>query len=301
MNQQTSAMPDDPEISTIFEGDCPLFELKGRKNGFTTWSARAFAEYLGYRDYRAFKQALNRAQQVLMALEVDLSEHFKQEITPDEKGGSLTDVRLSRFACYLVAMNGDPKKKQVARAQVYFARYSEECQRFMDDAEQLERVLVRDELSEHEKTLSMTVKRAGVESYAYFQNAGYRGLYSMNLSELKKLKSIPEKRSALDFMGKDELAANLFRITQTDAKIKNDRVRGQSALETTAEDVGKKVRKTMHEISGQRPENLPPQEDIKKVRDGLKAAGRVIKSTHPSVLEAIPSPDEYIEAPPESE
>lgn len=289
-------MSEEFQIATIFDGDHPLFELKGRPNGFTTWSARAFAEFLGYSDYRSFKPALNRAQQVLLSLEIDVSDHFRQEVATDTGGGKTVDIRLSRFACYLAAMNGDPKKKQVAKAQAYFARYNEECQRFIDDAEQLERVLIRDELSEHEKTLSHTAKKAGVEVYAFFQNAGYRGLYNMNLADLKKLKAIPKNRSALDFMGKDELAANLFRITQTDAKIKTDHVRGQVALEATAEKVGRKVRETMHEISGQRPEDLPAQEDIKSVKDGIKTTGHVLKYTSASEVNSLPQPDEYLQA-----
>ena len=116
----------------------------------------------------------------------------------------------------------------------------------------------------------------------------------MNLKELKRLKAIPQNRSALDFMGKDELAANLFRITQTDAKIKLDRVRGQDALEETAEKVGKKVRKTMHEISGQRPESLQPREDIKTVRIGLKTAGGVLKHANASEVKSLPFPDDYL-------
>jgi len=158
-------------------------------------------------------------------------------------------------------MNGDPKKN-VAKAQAYFARLSQECQRFLDDAEQIERVLIRDELSEHEKTLSITAARAGVEEFALFRNAGYRGLYNMNLSDLRKLKSIPTGRSPLDFMGKDELAANLFRTTQTDAKIKREHIKGQKNLEAAAEAVGVMVHQTIAEISGQRPEDLPAQRNI---------------------------------------
>lgn len=251
-------MSGESDIAEIFEGNHPLFEQSGRPNGFTTWSARAFAEFLGYKDYETFRKgAINRAMQVLMTLEIDISEHFKQEVVQNEKnGGMVSDTRMSRFACYLAAMNSDPKKRQVARAQVYFARYNEECQRYIDDTEQIERILIRDELSEHEKTLSKTAGKAGVQDFALFKNAGYRGLYNMNLSELKKLKKLPSNRSSLDFMGKDELAANLFRLTQTDAKIRTDAVQGQARLEATAERVGKAVRKTMHEISGQRPEKI---------------------------------------------
>jgi len=255
-------------LQLIFGGDDPVFEQESRENGIATWSARKFAEYLGYRDYRTFfASAINRAQQVCLSLDINVSDHFKQEKILDEEGREITDIRLSRFACYLAAMNGDPKKAEVAKAQAYFATFADACRRY------IERILVRDELSDHEKTLSSTARQAGVTEYQFFQNAGYRGLYNMNFSQIKRLKKIPAGRSPLDFMGRDELAANLFRITQTEAKIKREGLHGQKLLEKAAEEVGRTVRKTMKEISGQRPEDLPAVEDIRKVKTGLKATG----------------------------
>jgi DNA-damage-inducible protein D len=272
-------MSDTPNFLEVFDGDSPLFEESGRPNGVTTWSARALATFLGYKDYTTFKAVINRTQQALIAIDADASEHVRQEVTIDADGKKTMDLRLSRFACYLAAMNGDPKKKQVAHAQAYFAKYSMECQQYLDDIEQVERVVLRDDISEHEKSLSATAVRAGVREMALFKNAGYRGLYNMNLADLRKLKGVPENRSPLDFMGKDELAANSFRITQTDAKIKRDKLQGQAKLECVAEDVGKMVRHTMAAISGQKPENLPKHEDIRKVRLGFKHAGEIIKTT----------------------
>lgn len=269
--------PFDPE--SIFDCEQPGFELHSRENGFTSWSARSLALFLGYKDYNAFfKSAINRAQQVCLSVGINLADHFKQEPCPDANGKPLEDLRLSRFACYLCAMNGDPNKSAVAKAQVYFATFADACQRYMEQADQIERVLVRDEISDHEKSLSSEAKRAGVVEYHYFQNAGYRGLYNMNFSKLRELKKIPQGRSPLDFMGRDELAANLFRLTQTRAKIKNEGITGQKALEQTAESVGKAIRKTMHDISGQRPELLPVETDIKKVRTAIKATGRGLQN-----------------------
>lgn len=266
-------MPE-PELHLIFDGDDPPFEQQSRENGFTSWSARKFAAFLGYKDYKTFfASAINRAQQVCMSLEIDLGEHFKQETIIDNQGREVKDIRLSRFACYLAAMNGDPKKPEVAQAQAYFATFADACRRYIQETEQIERILIRDEISDHEKSLSSTARHAGVVEYQFFQNAGYRGLYNMNLSALRQLKRVPTGRSMLDFMGKDELAANLFRITQTEAKIKREGIHGQNMLEKTAEDVGRAVRKTMHQISGQRPEDLLPAEDIKKVKSGLRATG----------------------------
>ena len=172
-------------------------------------------------------------------------------------GRSMVDYKLSRFACCLAAMNGDPKKPQVAKAQAYFVMWAEAC-RLSLRVDGVERVGIRAEISEHERTLSGIAHQAGVPSYGLFQNAGYRGLYNMDLFQIRRAKGVPQTRSPLDFMGKTELAANLFRVTQTEEKIRASGIRGQAALERTAHEVGHKVRKTMIEISGRRPEDLPP-------------------------------------------
>lgn len=114
-------------------------------------------------------------------------------------------------------------------------------------------------------------------NYAFFQSAGYRGLYNMDMGRLRNLKGVPKDRSPLDFMGKTELAANLFRVTQTEEKIRNENIRGQAPLEQAAETVGRKVRKTMIEISGSRPEALAPAQDIRKVHKDLQSSHREIK------------------------
>jgi len=284
-------MSDNESSLTPFDGDLPFFEQRGRPNGFTTWSARDVAHWLGYSDYTAFGGVLKRAQEALLTLEIDISEHFSKETFVDESGHQFKDLRMSRFACYLAAMNGDTKKKQVAKAQVYFARFSEECQRYLDDLEQLDRVVIRKDITKHERSLNATAKGAGVEDYALFRNAGYRGLYNMNLSDLKKLKGIPKERTPLDFMGKTELAANLFWSTQTEERIKQKGIRGQTKLEATAEHVGKTIRNTMKDLSGKRPEDLAPQEDIRIVRRDLKNSGDVLKHGKPSDLKELPAPE----------
>ena len=269
-SQDVAIMSEGKDPEPYFDVESPLFEDQSKENGFTSWSARQLAKMLGYKDYANFKNAINKAQQVCLSLEINLSEHFRQEVVIED-GKEIQDIRLSRFACYLVVMNGDPKKIQVAKAQAYFATFAEACRRYIEQTEHVERVLYRDEISEREETLASTAKKHGVEHYSFFQNAGYRGLYNMNIKALRSLKKISQKRSPLDFMGKEELAANLFRITQTEAKIKNEGVRGQRALENTAHNVGRTVRRTMEEISGTKPEHLSTSEDIRKVRSGLKS------------------------------
>lgn len=262
-----------------FDDSKPHFDGLCKKNGITFWYARDFMEMLGYQTYDSFKNAVRKAISACTTLGIDVVENF-QQVDRDLNGHKVKDHKLSRFACYLVAMNGDTKKPQVARAQAYFAAVAETFKRYIEAAEEVERVLIRDEISQHEKSLSEAAHGAGVTEYGLFQNAGYRGLYNMNLNDLKAHKGLTgsnAKRSLLDFMGKQELAANLFRVTQTEAKLANDGIKGQKAAERTAEAVGRKVRETMISISGDTPESLELERDINKVKGDLKASSKEFK------------------------
>ncbi|MCX6901623.1 MAG: damage-inducible protein D [Verrucomicrobia bacterium] len=221
------------------------------------------------------------------ALGIPLVDNFVQE-RRTVNGRELLDFKLSRFACYLTAMNGNVNNPLVARAQAYFVTFAEACRLYIEQAEGVERVSLRAELSDREKSLSGVAGDAGVTDFALFQNAGYRGLYNMDLAKLRQLKQVPQSRSVLDFMGKEELAANLFRITQTEAKIRNERRRGQGELESAAEEVGRRVRRTMQEISGNQPEALPPAGDIKVVRKKLKSAQRVFRKMDQGIAKQTP-------------
>lgn len=254
-----------------FEKDKPSFEDRGRQNGFRYWFARDLMNMLGYTDYSVFRKGpINKAMTVCSTLDIDILSNFEQT-TRDIEGTKQQDFRLSKFACYLISMNGDVKKKEVALAQAYFITLTEAFKRSVNEAQQVERIAIRGEVSEREKSLSGVASHAGLENYAFFQNKGYLGLYNMPINQLKERKGIPEGRSPLDFMGKEELAANLFRITQTEAKIRNEGIRGQKKLEDAAFTVGQHVRQTMEEISGTRPENLPIDHDIKAVKSAIKS------------------------------
>ncbi|MBK1709797.1 damage-inducible protein D [Marichromatium gracile] len=268
MNQQQSLFH--------FDDGRLAFDDLGHENGFRYWWASDLRHALGYESEPPFHKALNRAMSTCAALNINIIENFVQQ-EREIDGRRVADYRLSRFACYLVAMNADPRKPQVASAQAYFATLAEAFARYVEEAEDVERVLIRDDVSEREKLLHGAAKRAGVDNYAYFQSAGYRGLYNMNLKKLRALKGVPGKRSPLDFMGKTELAANLFRITQTEEKLKADGIQGQRNAERTAESVGRKVRQTMIEISGTPPERLPSKADINEVRKSLKSTHRDLK------------------------
>ena len=258
-----------------FQDDEPNFEALAKENGFTYWLKSGLARSLGYDDSKKLDKAINKATTVCLTLQIPVYENFVQV----EGSGEDNDFKLSRFACYLTVMNADVRNPLVARAQVYFAGLADAFAEY-SKADSVERVLIRGEITEREGTLSSTAKTHGVENYAYFQNAGYRGMYNMNLAQLKNYKGMGEKTkgSMLDFMGKEELAANLFRITQTEAKIRNEKIRGQPNLETTAEKVGREVRNTMIKISGQKPEELKLEHSsVTDLKKGLKQTHREFK------------------------
>lgn len=245
------------------------FEGLSHENGNTYWWQSDLMAALGYESPSAFTKPISKAMQACTVIGVSVPDSFAHA-KREEDGELVDDCKLSRFACYLVAMNADPRKPQVAKAQAYFAGMTEVARKALNDMAGLERVLIRDEMTDAEKMLSSAAKAAGVQNYAFFQNKGYMGLYNMSLNQIRARKGVDAKQVLLDFMGKEELAANLFRVTQTEAKIKNDRVRGQYNLEETAFQVGRKVRETIQNIGGTPPEQLPPSEDIKEVRRSLK-------------------------------
>ncbi|MCC6866495.1 MAG: damage-inducible protein D [Ignavibacteria bacterium] len=260
----------------IFNPETNDFEELSKVNGFKYWFARDIMVSLGYDDYRKFLKAIERAISTCISLQITVDENFIS-IEREINSVTLKDYKLSRFACYLTAMNGDTKKPEVAKAQAFFIKQTEIVEQYIKNVYHLDRLITRDEIKNKEISLSGVVNRAGIECYPLFQNAGYRGLYNMNLNELKNLRKIDKRESLLDYMGKTELAANLFRITQTEEKIKNENINGQRNLENAAEVVGQKVRKTIIEISGTRPEYLPKEQNIKIIKKGLKSINKRFK------------------------
>lgn len=252
------------------------FESLAKSNGGLYWSARKFAKFLGYSDYKSFRRVIDRAVSACMRLRIPVTENFLgvQGIIDDQM---VTDTKLSRFACYLVAMNADSRKEKVAKAQVYLAGLADSFREYLEASEDVDRLVIRGDIADEEKTLSAVAHSHAVLSYPFFQNAGYRGMYNMNLIDLKQLKQMPSSRSPLDFMYSTELAANLFRITQTKEKIQNEGITGQANLERAHQTVGRTIRNTMQELSGTLPETLPTAPDIKATEKRLRDAHRTLK------------------------
>lgn len=258
-------MSDDLSIFHFDDGR-PSFEDLGKPNGTTHWTEEILMNALAYESQQSFRKAVMRAKQSCLSAGLQCEDHFV--LQPD--GSHL----LTRFGCYLVAMNGSTSKPQVAAAQVYFATIAETFQSHIEHADGIDRMLIRDELTAGQKSLASTANKHWVQNFAYFHNKGYMGMYNMGLAALCQLKGTKNGVQLMDRMGKAELAANLFRVTQTDEKIKNQNIRGQSALENAAYSVGQTVRRTMAETSGTKPEHLPLSEDIGQVKKKIKGTSK---------------------------
>ena len=256
------------------------FERIKRVNdaGVEYWSSRDFAGVLGYTDYRNFEQVVRKARMACFNSGQRVEDHFV-DITEMVAIGSgaqreLAVTLLSRYACYLVVQNADPAKDIVAMGQTYFAVQTRR-QELTDEAiEDERRLLLRGEIRRHNVQLADAARGAGVvESfdYAIFQNHGYMGLYGGLTAEgIHRRKGLKKSQQILDHMGSTELAANLFRATQTEEKLRRDRVKGKDNANRTHREVGAKVRQTIHELGGTMPEELPPAESIKKLEGRQK-------------------------------
>lgn len=251
------------------------FEDFKNQNGITYWWASEFMLMLGYSDMKAFKKVLDRATKAFISLNIDHLDNIIR-VLRDIDGVETTDYKLTRFACYLIAMNGDPKKPEVALVQAYFATQTRQFELYMENNFGIERLLIRDEITEGNKSLSSVAKQAGVENYAKFQNAGYRGMYNMLNVQLARKRGV-DKQKLFDTMGRTELAANLFRITQTEERIKSQKITGQQDLEDTHFNVGREVRDIVRRNSGCAPENLPQEQNLPQVKKALKSEFKEMK------------------------
>lgn len=247
--------------------------------GAEYWLARELAPVLDYPQYRNFLPVIEKAREACLQSGLPIADHFADVRKMVDIGSGaqrpVEDIELSRYACYLIVQNGDPGKPVIAHGQTYFAvqtRRQElnDAAQFQHLSEDERRLAIRNELAEHNKALSAAAKGAGVETpldYAVFQDHGYKGLYGgLGAKDIHAHKGLKKSHKILDHMGSTELAANLFRATQTEEKLKREGVQGKAQANKTHHAVGAKVRQTIRELGGTLPEQLPvPDKSIQQI------------------------------------
>jgi DNA-damage-inducible protein D len=254
-----------------------IFEEIKRTNEHQSeyWSARQLAKALEYSEFRHFQTVIDKAKKACKNSGQSIKNHFEDILDMVEIGSTasreVSDTRLSRYACYLVVQNADPSKEVVALGQTYFAIQTRKQELQEEQIEDQKRLFFRGEVTVHNKHLAETASRAGVKNYAVFTNYGYMGLYGgLKVQDIHKKKKLKKSQKILDHMGSEELAANLFRATQADAKIKRELIQGEARANQAHYDVGKKVRQTIGELGGTMPEKLPTPDGIGKAETRLK-------------------------------
>lgn len=247
--------------------------------GAEYWTARDLQPLFGYNHWRSFENAIRKAITSCEQSSNDPSHHFARARKPIAGGKGavqeVDDYQLSRFACYLIAQNGDPRKPEIAAAQEYFAIQTRRQELSDRAAADLERLELRKQTSEEFKALSGAAREAGVQSrmFGIFHDAGYKGLYGgLGVDAIKARKGVSQKELLMDRMGSTELAANQFRMTQTRDKLAHQAVRDQEQAIQTHKRVGQKVRDAIKRIGGTLPENLAAAEHINQVQKRVKQA-----------------------------
>lgn len=254
------------------------------ENGTEYWTARSLWKILEYTEYRHFLPVIEKAKIACENSGQRIENHFEDILEMVEIGSGaerpVESVKLSRYACYLILQNADPSKTIVAQGQTYFAiqtriaevQQMKEYQELSDEEEK--RLFLRTELQKHNSQLASAAKDAGVidsRDYAIFQNYGYQGLYGgMTAKDIHAKKGLKKSQKILDHMGSTELAANLFRATQTEEKLRRENIKGKQKANMTHYEVGAKVRQTIKELGGTMPEDLPTMENIKQIEKKKK-------------------------------
>jgi len=251
------------------------------------WYARELQAALEYTEWRNFKKVIDKAMLACETSDNLVLDHFvdvnKMVEIGSETERSISDMALSRYACYLIVQNGDPRKKVIALGQTYFAvktRQQELIENFEALDEDMKRLAIRKEMIEHNKLLVAAAKDSGVETqkdYAIFQNAGYKGLYGgLTAGDIKTRRNLGKNENILDHMGYEELAANLFRATQAEAKLRRENIQGKENANAAHYEVGKAVRDTIKGLGGTMPEDLPtPTKSIKQIEREQKKRNEI--------------------------
>ena len=247
------------------------------ENGNEFWTARDLYKVLEYTEYRNFLPAARKAWTACQQSGFNPNDHFVpfNDMVRIGSGAErqVDNIKMSRYACYLTVQNADPSKPIVAQAQTYFAAQTRRAEILLDNSplteEEQRRLLLRSEMKKHNSQLAGAAKEAGVttgKDYAIFQNAGYQGLYDgLTKNDIHERKGLTKSQDILDHMGSTELAANLFRATQTEEKLKKDNIKGKEKANQVHRQIGAKVRKVIEDIGGTMPEDLPVVESIKKL------------------------------------
>lgn len=244
------------------------------ENGVEFWYARELMIVLEYKQWRRFEQVIERAKEACKNSNINIDDHFASVgkiVKAGATSKNIGDIKLTRYACYLIAQNGDSRKKAIALAQTYFAVQTRKQEITRQEYEQLsedeKRLYTRQNVKNKNKYLFNTAKLAGVKNYGKFNNYGYRGLYNGETAkDIANRKGISDKEDILDYMSSTELAANLFRITQTDEVLKNKNINNEDDACKTHHNVGQAVRQTIKRIGGTMPEDLPtPNKSTKQI------------------------------------
>ena len=258
------------EIETVDPHRDSFEAIRREADGEEYWLARQLATVLDYQDYRNFVAVIEKAKVACANAGFDPSDHFGDVTTMIDLGKGarreIADLRLSRYACYLIVQNGDPSKPVIAQGQTYFAVQTrrqelQDAPAFGALSEDERRLMLRREMAHHNTALASAASQAGVKTgldYAVFQDHGYRGLYGGRTTrDIHTSKGLKKSQKILDHMGSTELAANLFRATQTEDKLKREEARTRAQANDIHLAVGKKVRATIADLGGVMPEHLP--------------------------------------------
>ena len=259
------------------------------ENGIEFWYARELQKVLNYSEWRKFEGVIKKAEISCQNSGIDSSDHFVGIDKMVKIGSGATrkqqDYELTRYACYLIAQNGDSRKKVIALAQTYFAVQT----RKQELTEKEYSMLTEDEKRFYQRnltrkgnySLNQAAKKAGVKNFDKFHNSGYKGLYNGETADdIAKRKGLRYREDILDNMGSEELAANLFRITQTESRLKKDNIKTEKEANSTHYEVGKKVRKAIADIGGTMPEDLPtPKKSLKQLE---KEKNKMLKKSNES-------------------
>ena len=256
------------------------------ENGNEFWYARELQKVLEYKEWRKFEGVITKAKKASENSNINETDHFvgADKMINLGKGGNrnVIDYKLSRYACYLIAQNGDSRKKVIALAQTYFAiqtrRQELSEKEYSSLSEDEKRLYQRNLTRKGNYSLNIAAKNAGVKNFDRFHNSGYKGLYNgETANDIAKRKGLRYREDILDNMCSEELAANLFRITQTESKLKKDNVKLEKTANETHYEVGKEIRRTIKKLGGTMPEDLPtPDKSLKEIeRDNFKIKNKI--------------------------